>query len=49
MTKMIICESNAVSVLARVFILPESEHREVAPFVGESVLYATVFTSVTVI
>ena len=40
-------EANAVSA-ARVYNA-QSEPREVATFVGESVLYATVFTSVTVI
>ena len=45
--KNVTCESNAVSV-ARVYIVG-SEDREVAIFVGESVLYATVFTRFTVI
>ena len=45
--KNVTCESNAVSV-PRVYIV-ESEAREEAIFVGESVLYATVFTRFTVI
>ena len=32
-----------------VFIMVECEHREVTNFVGESVLYATVFMNVVVI
>ena len=46
--KKVTCESNAVSV-DRIYIVGECEVREVAIFVGESVLYTTVFTRFTVI